>query len=400
MHCATVTAPQGAVLMSKKTDRERRLRLFNRGNTQCPICFTPFTLPQVIAGKLVTLEHAPPEALGGKVVCLTCVECNNRASRSDHLAKLSHRAKHDHTSGRGTKVEVDFFGAGIVSGYARPPDDEAAARLSRQPVPTSINQLRGGVIRLPYIPTSSKLNVKKGIRFRIRQANPHKVSVSWLRSGYLLLFSLLGKAGYRYVKSESLTPIRKQIMDPDTVHIKGCLSGSIKGIDFPIDPIIMLNCAIEPLFWAVKMGDRCTFLPCGGPIESFSQLTCKPIDLSVSADRSGFWTSTQFRNECVLDFALKVQSDLNDTAFIGGRLEVQTNQGRLLEWIIVDYQEDELIALPLRFKDEKTTDDTVGIMMMLGEDEYKGRKGRHLFAAASPKTLLSLTVDLKRGEHE
>ena len=179
--------------MSKKTDRERRLRLFRRGNTQCPICLTTFTNPQVITGKMVTLEHAPPEALGGKVVCLTCADCNNRASRIDHLAKIAEKARSDHVSGRGTKVEVDFFGSGIISGYVRQRDDEMAARLATQPVPTSISQLRGGVMRLPSLPVSSRLDVNKGIRFRIRQANPHKVAVSWLRSAYLLLFSLLAR---------------------------------------------------------------------------------------------------------------------------------------------------------------------------------------------------------------
>ena len=126
--------------MSKKTDGQRRLRLFDRGNTQCPICLTPFTKKQVASGKKVTLEHAPPAALRGKVLCLTCAECNNKASCLDRLAKIEQKAKDDHLAGRGTRVEVDFFGGGIVSGYVRPKDAEMAARFATQPVPTSINQ--------------------------------------------------------------------------------------------------------------------------------------------------------------------------------------------------------------------------------------------------------------------
>ena len=41
--------------MGKKTDRERRLSLFHMGNTQCPICLSPFSEAQVMAGRDVTL---------------------------------------------------------------------------------------------------------------------------------------------------------------------------------------------------------------------------------------------------------------------------------------------------------------------------------------------------------
>ena len=135
-------------------------------------------------------------------------------------------------------------------------------------------------------------------------------------------------------------------------------------------------------------------------MERFLLLTRKQIDLSINGNHLAFWTSTQFRNECVLDFGLKVQSDINDSDFIGGRLEVQTHQGSVLECIIVDYQADEVIALPFRFKGEESEDGTAGIMMMLGKNEYMGMKDRDLFAAASPKKVLSLTVDLERGKHE
>ena len=64
-------------MSKKRTDRELRLKLFSFGNTQCPICLTRFTERQVELGKKVTLEHAPPKTLGGKVVCLTCEECNH-----------------------------------------------------------------------------------------------------------------------------------------------------------------------------------------------------------------------------------------------------------------------------------------------------------------------------------
>ena len=303
--------------MSKKTDRKLRLKLFRLGNNRCPICLTPFTRMQVEFGKKVTLEHAPPKALGGKVVCLTCLNCNNSASRIDHAAKMVQKARDDHVSGRGTWVEVDFFGAGITSGYLRPMDDEMAARLAKQPVPTSINQLRGGVMQLPRLRLGPGLDEKKGIRFRIKRPNSHHVAVSWLRSAYLLVFSLLGREGYRYAQSPALRPIRDQIMNPDEVRIKGALGGEVSGVDFPVDPVILLNSAHPPC-WAVKMGDRSVLLPCGGPIERFQQLTRQPIDMSVRNNRVGFWASRQFRNGSVMSFAINREADGDDIDFIGG----------------------------------------------------------------------------------
>ena len=259
--------------MGKKTDRERRLSLFHMGNTQCPICLIPFSEAQVTSGREVTLEHAPPKTLGGKIVCLTCADCNNKGSRLDKLAMMKKKARDDHASGRGTRVEMDFFGWGITSGYIRQKDDAAATKFARQPVPISINELPGGsTMRLPYLPIGPDTNVtdtdvRKGIRFRIRKPNPHKVSVSWLRSAYLLLFSLLGSEGYRYAKSGALRPVRKQIMNPDKVAIKGCLSMDFSDLDLPVDPLIMMNHRHKPAFWIVIMGDRCVSLPLGGPID-------------------------------------------------------------------------------------------------------------------------------------
>ena len=66
--------------MSRTSPQEKRLRFFERGNTHCPICLTQFTEPDVRTGKVVTLEHAPQESVGGKSACLTCVQCNTGPS--------------------------------------------------------------------------------------------------------------------------------------------------------------------------------------------------------------------------------------------------------------------------------------------------------------------------------
>lgn len=273
---------------------------------------------------------------------------------------MAQMARDDHESGRGTKVEMDFFGGGIISGYVRPKDEETAARLAKQPVPTSINQLRGGVMQLPSLPTGPGLDVSKGVQFRIRTPNPHKVAVSWLRSAYLLVFSLLGHEGYRYAKSEALRPIREQIMNPEVIGFSGGLSLKISGVELPVDPVIMLNHADKPYFWVVKFGDKGVILPCGGRVERFLQITQRPIKLDVETNRVGLWAPTQFRNDFVYSFAMNQETDVAEIDFVGGILEIQMKNGDIWEWIIVDHQEAQSVALPLRRKDMEHKSDFGG----------------------------------------
>ena len=382
--------------MGKKTDRERRLSLFHMGNTQCPICLTSFSEAQVTSGREVTLEHAPPKTLGGKIVCLTCAACNNKASRLDKLAMLEKQATDDHASGRGTRVEMDFFGWGITSGYIRHEDDAAAATFAEQPVPTSINELPGGSkMRLPYLPIGPDTNVtdadvRKGIRFRIRTPNPHRVSVSWLRSAYLLLFSLLGSEGYRYAKSAALGPVRKQIMNPERVTIKGCLSKDLSDLDLPADPLILMNHGHKPAFWMVIMGDRCVSLPLGGPIDRFRELTQEPLNLSLSLDQLAYWASVRFVDYYAITIHLKSEQDIHEVDFVGGLVDVKTADNIIWEWIVVDHQLDDVIILPFRRKG----DEHPSVVQLITGDEakYMSQTDRGNLAAAVPVAMRCIRV--------
>ena len=97
--------------MSKKKGYEKRLSLFDIGNTRCPICLTRFSREGVKKGQEVTIEHVPPKAVGGLERCLTCRKCNTSAGRSlDQAVAIRNRAIGHIKTGRGTKVEIDVFG--------------------------------------------------------------------------------------------------------------------------------------------------------------------------------------------------------------------------------------------------------------------------------------------------
>ena len=185
-----------------QTGRKRRLRrkLFDAGNTRCPICLSEFTSADVAAGE-VTLEHAPPESLKGSAICLTCKQCNNTASNIDQHAVLAKRARHEWSLGQGARVEVDFFGNIMSSRYI--PGDPTA------PLPTRGRHLRKGSIQLNALPPKEQLDINKGISFRVPGLS-HYESVSLIKSAYLMVFSLMGEGGYRFTENVALKPVREQ----------------------------------------------------------------------------------------------------------------------------------------------------------------------------------------------
>ena len=98
--------------------------------------------------------------------------------------------------------------------------------------------------------------------------------------------------------------------------------------------------------------------------------------MSVGVGRASYWVSRQFKNESIIRFANKSEAGANDIDFIGGRLAVQTNAGDIWEWMIVDYQADEVLALPFRPKDLEKDGNGGIVMSLLGKDEYMGQRDR------------------------
>ena len=352
--------------MGRKTGhlRRLRLRLFDRGNTKCPICLMSFARSAVEAGRKVTLEHAPPKAMGGQVVCLTCSRCNNSGSLLDRAATRERKAIDDYVSGRGKEIEVNFFGV-KRSGFLRPEEGNPI----KFPIPTKVGQLRG-TMELKSLPGGSALDVNKGLGIKVKRPESRHVTVSLLRSAYLLVFSLLGTYGYRYAESEAICRVREQIMSPDK-KILEIRVGIVSGLDEGL-LLISFQYGHKPFFWSVKIDNRAVLLPCGGPIEQLRSLAQVADNTDIKKESFGHWVPAQFGNGVTVVSTIQGGDEILDGELIGTRGE-NTMEGKTCKWVMVDHQGQQTVALPLGIKDSESSEADIEAIMMLGENEVKGR---------------------------
>ena len=222
--------------MSRKSGRSKRLSLYDRGNTACPICLMGFTRDQVYSGRKVTLEHVPIKALGGQARCLTCGNCNDKAGRGiDQVAAMSASDRFG--------VTVDILG-------------------KRD---TFMLSLDGKELTRPFVGYSKEVwrdlekTESQSFTMSIRIPDKKAVATSSLKSAYLAVFSLLGQpGGYSYISGNALTPIRQLIMEPLKDSAIGAYVTKVPD-NVSLKDIMLVS---EPLScWMLKVSDHLVFLP-------------------------------------------------------------------------------------------------------------------------------------------
>lgn len=345
-------------------DRRLRLRLYRAGNTKCPICLSQFTQSDVATGR-VTLEHAPPRALGGSAICLTCSDCNNRASRIDQHAILANRARDEWESGQGARVEIDFFGVKTTSRYF--------PRNCNDPLPMRVDQLRRGSLELGNLSNSQQLDADLGIRFRMPRRS-HFESLTMIRSAYLMVSSLMGPSGYNYCESNSLRPVREQIRNPEKRILKGVFvaEGTI-GESTEARPSLVFLCHVaRPPIWIVPMwAGKSVLLPCGGP-EPIDSIDAEGSTLNIRNDQLTGWTTCRFDESAQIPASVSPESGIADGTLVGNTGAIPTNRGDWA-WMVVDHNKAQCVALPCRPADQVPAKDALNVVAMHGRHAVEGR---------------------------
>ena len=233
------------------SNRELKERLFVRGadalrrvargdgtTYACPTCLRLMTRADIESGDL-TLEHVPPESLGGRGIALTCRACNSTAGHTvDAAAHERHRLFElgKGLAGRGGEfagsVKLQIGGV-ATNAELRLQDSQAILKIHENSNhPQRFADQTQALARAAEMgrPEDLRLHVTAKLPFKFERAR-----ISDLRAAFIAAFA---QFGYRYAVHPRLAGIRKQVLDPDTPIIDG--AWWIAGPEFTEDPMMFL----------------------------------------------------------------------------------------------------------------------------------------------------------------
>ncbi|MFD2164202.1 HNH endonuclease [Paradesertivirga mongoliensis] len=193
----------------------------------CPLCFDAFFEKDLAhsAPNPLTIEHIPPESLGGKPLVLTCKNCNSKSGHELDAHLLKHLLEEDaHALLPSSKTKATFeLNGNKVNGVVEV-DDKGEIKFDLQPQRSHPDQSRRFMKDLLppqtiYNPIFNSDNLfESGVttaKFRVslsKYSKERRAEVALLRIAYLKAFSTLGNGFYI---NPGLYKVREQILNPD-----------------------------------------------------------------------------------------------------------------------------------------------------------------------------------------
>ena len=252
--------------MAKMSDKERRLRIFRYGSKAiakyrngdsslyyCPICGLGYPEASAIAGDNLTLEHIPPDSIGGKPILMTCRNCNSLAGRTIDVSIASKK--------KFGEFEDIVFGQkkGIVPSVTLSLGDLHVAAAIHKENSFDIRPIENA--NSPIILDMYKkhlMNHSNNLQFKVSISHKYDnrfFKLSYLKSAFLLVFAWLG---YRYAFDTRLDVVRQQLQEPesDILGTKFWIEGNES---MPVNRIMLLSSPL-PMF-LVSFNSCCIVLP-------------------------------------------------------------------------------------------------------------------------------------------
>lgn len=209
---------------SRSRAAQHKYRLFDRGAAAlgavfgtrdiyaCPLCGEGYTRAG-IETKELTLEHAPPRALGGRGLLLTCVHCNQNAARMDAEAAARQRlldqiaVLRGRRKGSAGRAYVSMGGA-TINARVDGTDEYVNLAVDRFNDPCRAEAFVGQLDGHAAAGTGDGESLTLTSRI---SWNEDLAQVSDLKSAFLVATAALG---YSYSSHQNLALVRAQIAEP------------------------------------------------------------------------------------------------------------------------------------------------------------------------------------------
>jgi hypothetical protein len=215
----------------------RRVTGADRETYVCPLCEGSFGR-EALDSRELTLEHVPPESVGGRLLTLTCRPCNSVAGhtidsevhRRDQLLDMN-RAIFSKVGVFSTKARLEIDGIPLnVHLDVR----DGSLTVEVHEVINDPAQFQAQMEHLRTMKESGKvqevlLQLTPRLRFHIWRSQ-----ISDLRSAFLACFAGFG---YSWAMLPSLDPIREQIRTPNTKLVQN--AWLIRPAGFPQENVIL-----------------------------------------------------------------------------------------------------------------------------------------------------------------
>jgi hypothetical protein len=253
----------------------------------CPLCvplrlFPRSALTTSIHRDRLTIEHVPPEAIGGHELLLTCRPCNNRAGSYLDADAQTHERQRLAMRGLGRhRISATWDApAGRINGTLIVED----GRLAFQ-VPERINNPEH-LARMRQSPAQ----VGDALPLRLEPFSELGMRLSWLRSAFL---AFVVYRGFRFAFDPALEIVRRQIRDFETRIITMTAIENCERATAWSSPVL-LEC-IAPEWrrgWGFLCGDRVTMLPKEGDVDFYQRLDnarCAGQDLRATFEVITRW---------------------------------------------------------------------------------------------------------------
>lgn len=260
----------------------------------CPIC-TSLLFHESLETKLLTLEHAPSKAVGGKAVTLTCRKCNVESGSA--------------IEGEVRKVEdAREFLRGKTTKTLR-------ARLTVVGLDRHLNitvRREGNNITVLGLPKNNPPDLQRSWEESLEKAhedgswgdyhfqvllpgvNLGRARIGDLKAAYLIAFAALG---YKYILRATLDRVRRQILEPERPILTN-FHGTRRQADPAERHLVITEQPVRSLY--VQMGRKVVFFPTPEDDETFYDDL--PDRIAAGVNFSGQELAWPLEMEMALDF--------------------------------------------------------------------------------------------------